>query len=197
MWQIEQAVRQKGYARIAGIDEAGRGPLAGPVVSAAVILPEDFTCPGITDSKKLPEKKRIQMFPTIMANALAVGVGLCDHREIDTINILNAALLSMKRAVSNLDMVPDFLLVDGNFPLAMDISQQAVVKGDNLSISIAAASIVAKVTRDRIMATLHQTYPCYNFIRHKGYPTVAHKQAIQDHGPCPVHRRTFNGVRLP
>jgi ribonuclease HII len=197
VWQIEQAARQKGFARIAGIDEAGRGPLAGPVVSAAVILSADFTCPGITDSKKLSEKKRIQMFPKIMANALAVGVGLCDHKEIDTINILNAALLSMKRAVSNLDMVPDFLLVDGNFPLAMDISQQAVIKGDSLSISIAAASIVAKVTRDRIMATLHQAYPLYNFIRHKGYPTVTHRQAIQDHGPCPVHRRTFNGVNLP
>lgn len=197
MWQIEQAIRQKGYARIAGIDEAGRGPLAGPVVSAAVILPADFICPGITDSKKLSEKKRCQMFSKIMANAMAVGVGLCDHREIDAINILRAALLSMKRAVNNLDIVPDFLLVDGKFPVDMDISQQAVVKGDSRSISIAAASIIAKVTRDRIMTTLHHTYPLYNFIRHKGYPTVAHKQAIQDHGPCPFHRRTFKGVNLP
>jgi ribonuclease HII len=197
MWQIEQAVRQKGYARIAGIDEAGRGPLAGPVVSAAVILPPDFSCPGINDSKKLSEKKRCQMFLKIMAHSLAVGVGLCSHREIDAINILRAALLSMKRAVGNLDMVPDFLLVDGKFPVDLDISQQAVVKGDSRSISIAAASIIAKVTRDRIMATLHRAYPGYNFIRHKGYPTAAHKQAIQDHGPCPVHRRTFKGVNLP
>jgi ribonuclease HII len=194
MWQIEQAVRQKGFSRIAGIDEAGRGPLAGPVVSAAVILPPGFSCPGITDSKKLSEKKRQHLFPKIMAQAMAVGVGMCDHREIDATNILAASLCSMKRAVMNLDRTPDFLLVDGRFTLDSDISQQAVVKGDSLSISIAAASIIAKVTRDRIMATLHQAYPQYLFIRHKGYPTAAHKQAIRHHGPCPVHRRTFKGV---
>jgi ribonuclease HII len=194
MWQIEQTVRQKGFQRIAGIDEAGRGPLAGPVVSAAVILPADFSCPGITDSKKLSEKKRCRFFPIIMSHAVAVGVGLCDHKEIDATNILAAALASMKRAVANLDTPPDYLLVDGKFPLAMDISQQAVVRGDSKSISIAAASIIAKVTRDRIMATLHQTFPEYLFIRHKGYPTTAHKQAIQIHGPCPVHRKTFKGV---
>jgi ribonuclease HII len=194
MWQIEKAVRQKGFSRIAGIDEAGRGPLAGPVVSAAVILPADFTCPGITDSKKLSEKKRCRLFPEIMAHAAAVGVGLCDHREIDDTNILAAALCSMKRAVMNLDAGPDFLLVDGKFPLDMAIPQQAVVRGDSLSVSIAAASIIAKVTRDRIMATLDQTYPEYHFIRHKGYPTTLHRQAIKTHGPCPVHRRTFKGV---
>jgi ribonuclease HII len=194
MWQIEKAVRQKGFSRIAGIDEAGRGPLAGPVVSAAVILPADFTCPGITDSKKLSEKKRRRLFPEIMAHAAAVGVGLCDHREIDDTNILAAALCSMKRAVMNLDAGPDFLLVDGKFPLDMAIPQQAVVRGDSLSVSIAAASIIAKVTRDRIMATFDQTYPEYHFIRHKGYPTTLHRQAIKTHGPCPVHRRTFKGV---
>jgi ribonuclease HII len=194
MWQIEQAVRQKGYLRVAGVDEAGRGPLAGPVVSAAVILPDDFSCPGITDSKKLSEKKRIRFFPEIMAHALAVGVGLCDHTEIDATNILAASLVSMKRAVLNLDVSPDCLLVDGRFTLDMDIPQQAVIKGDSLSISIAAASIIAKVTRDRIMATLHQTYPEYCFIRHKGYPTAAHKQAILDYGPSPVHRKSFKGV---
>lgn len=197
MWQIEKAVRQNGYAQIAGIDEAGRGPLAGPVVSAAVILPHGFTCPGITDSKKLSEKKRNLFFPRIMQEAVAVGVGICDHKEIDAANILSAALLSMKRAVKNLDTAPDFLLVDGKFTLSMDISQQPVIKGDAKSISIAAASIVAKVTRDRIMTTLHQTYPVYNFIQHKGYPTVLHKKAILDHGPCPVHRRTFKGVIRP
>ncbi|MCF8113941.1 MAG: ribonuclease HII [Desulfotignum sp.] len=196
MWQIEHTVSENGYSQIAGIDEAGRGPLAGPVVSAAVILPAGFFCPGITDSKKLSEKKRRLLFPKIMAGALAVGVGLCSHKEIDTLNILCAALLSMKRAVNNLDMAPDFLLVDGRFPLAMDIPQQAVIRGDAKSISIAAASIIAKVTRDRIMATLHQAYPMYHFIRHKGYPTAAHRQAIQAHGPCPVHRMTFNGVVL-
>ncbi len=194
MWQIEQAVRQKGFLRIAGIDEAGRGPLAGPVVSAAVILPDGFFCPGIMDSKKLSEKKRQHLFPKIMAQALAVGVGMCDHREIDATNILAASLSSMKRAVINLDTIPDYLLVDGRFNLDVEIPQQAVVRGDSLSISIAAASIIAKVTRDRIMATLHQIYPQYLFIRHKGYPTVAHKQAIRDYGPCPVHRKTFKGV---
>lgn len=197
MWQIEHTVRQKGYSRVAGIDEAGRGPLAGPVVSAAVILPAGFSCRGITDSKKLPEKKRRQFFPRIMAGALAVGVGVCTHQEIDQINVLQAALLSMKRAVNNLDATPDFLLVDGRFPLSMDICQQAVVKGDSRSISIAAASIIAKVTRDRIMTTLHQAFPAYDFIRHKGYPTAAHKQAILDYGPSPVHRLTFKGVSRP
>jgi ribonuclease HII len=195
-WQIEQMVRQNGYSLIAGIDEAGRGPLAGPVVSAAVVLPHNFCCPGIGDSKKLSEKKRNLFFPRIMQKAAAVGVGICDPKEIDASNILAAALLSMKRAVGNLDIVPDFLLVDGKFTLSMNISQQAVVKGDAKSISIAAASIIAKVTRDRIMANLHQMYPAYNFIRHKGYPTVAHKQAIQVHGPCPVHRKTFKGVMV-
>lgn len=194
MWQIEEAVRQKGFSRIAGIDEAGRGPLAGPVVSAAVILPADFSCPGITDSKKLSEKKRRQLFPEIMTHAAAVGVGVCDHREIDATNILAAALCSMKRAVMNLDADADFLLVDGKFPLDMAIPQQAVVRGDSLSISIAAASIIAKVTRDRIMATFDQTYPEYHFIRHKGYPTTLHRQAIRVHGPCPAHRKTFKGV---
>jgi ribonuclease HII len=197
MWQIEKTVRQNGYAQIAGIDEAGRGPLAGPVVSAAVILPHDFCCPGIADSKKLSEKKRHLFFPRIMQAAVAVGVGICDHKEIDAVNILAAALLSMKRAVKNLDIAPDFLLVDGKLTLSMDISQLAVIKGDTKSISIAAASIVAKVTRDRIMTTLHQAYPVYHFIQHKGYPTVLHKKAILDHGPCPVHRRTFKGVIRP
>jgi ribonuclease HII len=196
MWQIEEAVRQKGFSRIAGIDEAGRGPLAGPVVSAAVILPTDFSCPGITDSKKLSEKKRRQLFPKIMTHATAVGVGLCDHREIDATNILAAALCSMKRAVMNLDADADFLLVDGKFPLDLAISQQSVVRGDSLSITIAAASIVAKVTRDRIMATLDQAYPEYHFIRHKGYPTTLHRQALKAHGPCPAHRKTFKGVLL-
>ncbi len=194
MWQIEQTVRQKGFRWIAGIDEAGRGPLAGPVVSAAVILPPDFSCPGITDSKQLSEKKRRGFFPVIMTHAVAVGVGLCDHKEIDATHILAAALLSMKRAVANLDTAPDFLLVDGKFPLDMDISQQAVIKGDSRSISIAAASIIAKVTRDRIMATLHQAFPAYHFNRHKGYPTAVHRQALQRHGPCLFHRRTFKGV---
>ncbi len=196
MWEFEQDVQNKGYKHIAGIDEAGRGPLAGPVVSAAVILPPNFSCPGVTDSKKLSEKKREALFPLIKAQALAVGIGVADHKEIDQINILAASLLSMKRAVIDLATGPDYLLIDGKFTIDMDLPQQAIIKGDSRSISIAAASIIAKVTRDRIMAKLHNTYPQYNFIRHKGYPTKAHKQAIIDYGPCPVHRTTFNGVIL-
>ncbi len=194
MWEFEHDTQRNGYQYIAGIDEAGRGPLAGPVVSAAVILPPGFACQGVTDSKKLSEKRRETLFPLIMAQALAVGIGVADHREIDRINILAASLLSMKRAVQNLAVGPDFLLVDGKFTIDMDLPQQAIVKGDSRSISIAAASIIAKVTRDRYMAKLHQTYPLYNFIQHKGYPTKAHKQAIIEHGPCPFHRTTFNGV---
>ena len=199
MWEFEHETQRNGYQYIAGIDEAGRGPLAGPVVSAAVILPPGFARQGVTDSKKLSEKRRETLFPLIMAQALAVGIGMADHKEIDRINILAASLLSMKRAVQNLAvgpkrLLPDYLLVDGKFTIDMDLPQQAIVKGDSRSISIAAASIIAKVTRDRYMAKLHQTYPLYNFIQHKGYPTKAHKQAIIEHGPCPFHRTTFNGV---
>jgi ribonuclease HII len=197
LWQFEHDTQNKGYQYIAGIDEAGRGPLAGPVVSAAVILPSDFTCPGITDSKKLSEKKRERFFPLISNQALAVAVGMADTKEIDQINILQASLLSMKRAVQNLSLTPDFLFIDGKFTIDSELPQQAIVKGDSRSISIAAASIIAKVTRDRIMKTLHKTYPEYNFHSHKGYPTKAHKQAIIANGPCPVHRKTFKGVILP
>ena len=185
---------------IAGIDEAGRGPLAGPVVSAAVILPQDFFCEGINDSKKLSEKKRDSLFPRIMDKAIAVSTGIASHHEIDDINILRASLLSMKRAVENLSSlpgspVPDFLLIDGKFTLDMDIRQSAIIQGDSKSISIAAASIIAKVTRDAIMKELHEIYPAYDFAHHKGYPTKAHKDAILKHGPCPVHRLTFRGVK--
>jgi len=197
LWQFELLAQKRGYQYIAGIDEAGRGPLAGPVVSAAVILPSSFTCPGINDSKKLSEKKRDVFFPLISEQALAVGIGIADHTEIDQINILQASLLSMKRAVQDLTQSPDFLLIDGKFTIESDLPQQAIVKGDSKSISIAAASIIAKVTRDRIMKELHKTYPLYNFHRHKGYPTKAHKQAIIEHGPCPVHRRSFKGVSTP
>lgn len=200
MWQFEHNAKALGYNMIAGIDEAGRGPLAGPVVSAAVILPHDFFCKGINDSKKLSEKKRDALFPRIMENAVAVSTGIATHDEIDAINILKASLLSMKRAVKNLSTlpgspVPDFLLIDGKFTLDMDVHQSAIVKGDSKSVSIAAASIIAKVTRDAIMKKLHEIYPAYDFIRHKGYPTKAHKEAIIKHGPCPVHRLTFRGVK--
>lgn len=195
MWQFEHKATTQGYIKIAGVDEAGRGPLAGPVVSAAVILPQDFSCKGIDDSKKLSEKKREDLFPLIMAQAIAVSTGMASHHEIDRINILQASLLSMKRAVEGLFCVPDFLLIDGKFTIDMDINQSAIVKGDSKSISIAAASIIAKVTRDAIMKELHEIYPDYNFIQHKGYPTRAHKEAILKHGPCPVHRQTFKGVK--
>ncbi|MCG8633449.1 MAG: ribonuclease HII [Desulfobacterales bacterium] len=195
MWTFETEAGNNGYRTIAGIDEAGRGPLAGPVVSAAVILPENFECSGITDSKKLSEKKREALFPVIRENALAVGVGMADHEEIDRINILRASLLSMKRAVDDMALSPDYLLVDGKFTIESPLPQEAIIKGDSRSISIAAASIIAKVTRDRIMAELSVKYPRYDFHRHKGYPTKAHKEAILIHGPCPVHRKSFRGVR--
>ncbi|MBU8848338.1 MAG: ribonuclease HII [Desulfobacterales bacterium] len=195
MWQLEHKALTQGYKVIAGIDEAGRGPLAGPVVSAAVILPHDFSCAGINDSKKLSEKKRNAFFPVIKEQAVCVATGISSNYEIDQINILQASLLSMKRAVENLSTPPDFLLIDGKFTLNMDIDQTALVKGDSKSISIAAASIIAKVTRDAIMKELHGKYPRYNFIQHKGYPTQAHKKAILKYGPCPVHRLTFKGVK--
>ena len=200
MWKYELKALNKGYKNVAGIDEAGRGPLAGPVVSAAVILPKNFSCPGITDSKKLSEKKRNDLFPIIKEQAICVATGIASHKEIDQINILQASLLSMKRAVENLSQAddfifPDFLLIDGKFTIDMDIDQSAIIKGDSKSISIAAASIIAKVTRDAIMTKLHEQYPLYNFIQHKGYPTKAHKKAILQHGPCPVHRLTFKGVK--
>ena len=200
MWEFEHKALNRGYRQIAGIDEAGRGPLAGPVVAAAVILPENFSGQGITDSKKLSEKKRRTLFPYIKKHAICVATGIASHHEIDQINILQASLLSMKRSVENLSqtpdfIIPDFLLIDGKFTIEMDIDQSAIVKGDSKSISIAAASIIAKVTRDAIMKKLHKKYPLYNFIQHKGYPTKAHKEAILKYGPCPVHRQTFKGVK--
>lgn len=195
MWQYERNARKKGYSIIAGIDEAGRGPLAGPVVSAAVILPDAFFCKEINDSKKLTGKKREELFPRIMNQAVAVGTGIASHREIDRINILQASLLSMKRAVENLSRYPDFLLIDGQFTIDIPVDQSAIVKGDAKSMSIAAASIIAKVTRDAIMRDFHDKFSQYNFVQHKGYPTKAHKQAVRDHGPSPVHRLSFKGVK--
>ncbi|MCG8689393.1 MAG: ribonuclease HII [Desulfobacterales bacterium] len=192
---FEHDAQARGYRLIAGVDEAGRGPLAGPVVSAAVVLPADFECKDITDSKKLSEKKREALFPFIQENALAFGVGIADHKEIDRINILQAALLSMKRAVEALSPKPDYLLIDGKFTIDSPLDQEAIVKGDSKSLSIASASILAKVTRDRIMKELAVQYPEYGFDRHKGYPTKAHKEAILANGPCPVHRQSFRGVK--
>ncbi len=195
LWVFEKEATQKGCKLIAGIDEAGRGPLAGPVVSAAVILATTFHDPEITDSKKLSPKKRERLFNKIYNRAVAVGIGIVDPVEIDRINILQASLLSMAMAVENLDPQPDHLLIDGTFPISSELSQQPITKGDALSISIAAASIVAKVSRDRLMQNYHHYYPQFDFPKHKGYPTRAHKEAIREFGFSPIHRRSFKGVK--
>jgi ribonuclease HII len=195
LWYFEKEATQKGCNDIAGIDEAGRGPLAGPVVSAAVILPATFQDPDITDSKKLSPKKRERLFDKIYDRAISVGIGIVDSVEIDRINILQASLLAMAMAVENLIPQPDHLLIDGNFPIPSELPQQSIIKGDALSISIAAASIVAKVSRDRLMQCYHEYYPQFDFPKHKGYPTKAHKEAIREFGFCPIHRRSFKGVK--
>ncbi len=195
LWAFEKQLNAQGFACIAGVDEAGRGPLAGPVVSAAVILPNPFNADRITDSKKLTPRQRELAFARIYAEARAVGIGIVDPLEIDRINILQASRLSMAIAVANLVPRPEFVLIDGKFDIPAPLPQKPIVKGDARSISIAAASIVAKVSRDRLMHRYHQDYPQFGFDRHKGYPTKAHKGAIRRHGPCPIHRRSFRGVR--
>jgi ribonuclease HII len=194
LWAFEKSLAGRGFTRIAGVDEAGRGPLAGPVVSAAVVLPADFQDQGVTDSKKLGPGRRARLFAHIYDQAEAVGIGIVDALEIDRINILQASRLSMLLALANIGSPPDYVLVDGNFRLDTDLLHEPVVKGDARSISIAAASIVAKVTRDRLMLRYHDDFPQYGFDRHKGYPTKYHKTAIALHGPCRIHRRSFRGV---
>jgi len=195
LWLFENSAFQKGYSRIAGIDEAGRGPLAGPVVSAAVILPFSFQVPGVSDSKKLTPKTRGYLYEKIYDAAVSIGIGIIDPLEIDRINILQAALASMAMAVENLDPQPDCLLIDGTFMIASALPQEPIPKGDDRSISIAAASIIAKVTRDRLMERYHQDYPQFGFFNHKGYPTRSHREAIRRFGCCPIHRRSFKGVK--
>lgn len=195
LWAFEKALTADGYTKIAGVDEAGRGPLAGPVVSAAVILPLSFDAKGVTDSKKLTPRQRERMYAHIYAEATAVSIGIVDAVEIDRINILQAAKLSMAMAVDNLIPCADHLIIDGNFNIPSALPQQSIVKGDARSVSIAAASIVAKVSRDLLMQRYHDDYPQFGFDRHKGYPTKAHKAAIAEHGPCLIHRRSFRGVR--
>ncbi|MBT5472221.1 MAG: ribonuclease HII, partial [Nitrospina sp.] len=174
--------------------EAGRGPLAGPVVAAAVIFSANIDIVGLDDSKKLSSKKREELFPKIQENAVAYGVAVVDRAVIDDINILQAARLAMKQAVDKLNPGPDLLLIDGNQKIDSKLDQWAIVKGDSKSMSIAAASILAKVTRDKIMDDYHKLYPQYEFNRHKGYGTKLHRTLIQEHGPCPIHRITFKGV---
>ena len=187
--------RRRGYRAVAGIDEAGRGPLAGPVVAAAVILPEKFDLPGLNDSKQISEKKRNQLYPLINEQALAIGIGVSRACEIDEINILQATLMGMSRAVGRLAVQPDFLLVDGISPVPLDIEQKTIKKGDSRSLSIAAASVVAKVVRDRIMVAYDRLFPEYGFAGHKGYGSQKHRDAVAEHGPCVCHRRSFAGVR--
>jgi len=195
LWSFEKKAVEKGFFNIAGVDEAGRGPLAGPVVSAAVILPAFSHFPGVSDSKQLTPKKRSYLYHKIYEHAVSIGIGIIDPIEIDRINILQASLLSMAISVENLAPQPDCLLIDGTFPISSSLPQQPIPKGDALSISIGAASIIAKVTRDRLMERYHQDYPQFGFIKHKGYPTKAHKEAIRQFGYCPIHRRSFKGVK--
>ena len=183
--------RSESIRIICGTDEAGRGPLAGPVAAGACILPEGYVPEGLDDSKKLTEKKREALYAQITENALAWGIGLASAAKIDEINILNASLLAMRRAIAATGVTPDLVLVDGSVNRGFDIRSEAVIGGDAKSPSIAAASILAKVTRDRIMAELDGKYPEYGFAKHKGYPTPAHKLAVYEFGPCPEHRKSF------
>ncbi len=192
---FEVMARRQGYRAVAGIDEAGRGPLAGPVVAAAVILPEEFDLPGLNDSKQLSEKKRNQLYPLIYEQALAIGIGVGRADEVDEINILQATLRGMSRAVGRLSLPPDFLLVDGITPIPIAIKQKTLKKGDSRSLSIAAASVIAKVVRDRIMVAYDRLFPEYGFAGHKGYGSQKHRDAIAQYGPCLCHRRTFAGVK--
>ena len=181
----------RGFTAVCGIDEAGRGPLAGPVYAAAVLLPEGLVIDGLNDSKKLSEKKRELLFPVIEENALAFGIGFADEKEIDEINILQATFLAMRRAMDQLRVRPDIALIDGNRETDFGLPVQTIVKGDSLSANIAAASILAKVTRDRFMLEMDEKSPQYGFATHKGYGTRAHYAALREFGPCPIHRRTF------
>lgn len=190
-YEYENLLKEQGYQCICGIDEAGRGPLAGPVFAAAVILPDGLEDMGINDSKKLSEKKRDALFELIKEKATAYSIAFADEKEIDDINILNATFLAMKRAVEGLAIIPGFALVDGNRKPNTGVPEMTLVKGDAKSISIAAASILAKVSRDRYLLELDKKYPEYQFSKHKGYPTKLHYEMIKEHGISPVHRLSF------
>ena len=188
MWEIEDA---QDCEIICGVDEAGRGPLAGPVCAAAVILPKHLQIPGLTDSKKLSDKKRRELFPLIQEQAIAYGIGLASEGEIDEINILQATFLAMSRALAQLSVKPDLALIDGNRETDFGVPCRTVIKGDSLSANIAAASVLAKVSRDDLMLKAAEAYPGYGFEIHKGYGTKAHYAALEEKGPCAIHRRTF------
>lgn len=195
MLEFESLARKQGFRIIAGIDEAGRGPLAGPVVAAAVVLPANHRIAGVNDSKKLSAQQRNTLYDRIMNEAVSVGVGVSDSQTVDRINILQATLRAMEAAVAALAPQPDCLLIDGISKTALNIHQKAIKKGDSLSLSIAAASIIAKVTRDRMMEAYDALYPGYGLAGHKGYGSASHLSAIASLGPTPIHRLTFRGVR--
>ena len=190
-FEYENIKYGEGYAAVCGVDEAGRGPLCGPVVAAAVILPKDAVIEGLNDSKKLTEKKREKLFDIIKAEAVAYAIAEASAEEIDEINILNASMLAMKRAIEALPVPADFALIDGNCKRGIPIPAETVVKGDAISASIAAASILAKVTRDRQCIELDKEYPEYGIAKHKGYPTKDHMDAVRKYGPAPIHRKSF------
>ena len=192
--EFELEARRRGYRCIAGMDEAGRGPLAGPVVAAAVILPTRCRLVGVDDSKQVSESERSRLYEVILRRARGVGIGVATEREIDRLNILEATRLAMRRALDSLTLAADCILIDAVVLSHLAICSRSIIKGDTLSISIAAASIVAKVTRDRMMVEYHRIYPEYNFVSHKGYGTEEHLQRLMQHGPCAIHRRTFAPV---
>lgn len=189
--EYEQGAELKGYKAICGVDEAGRGPLAGPVCAAAVILPPNTIIDGVNDSKKLTEKKREALFDVIKETAVSYSIAYASVEEIESINILNATMLAMKRAVEGLDVKADYAMIDGNKMPPLDIDGETIVKGDAKSMSIACASILAKVSRDRLLYEYAKEYPQYQFDKHKGYGTAAHREAILEYGPCPYHRMSF------
>lgn len=191
MWNIEAECFGEGIHVICGVDEAGRGPLAGPVCAAAVILPPYAEIPGLNDSKKLSDKRRRELFPIIQEQAIAYGIGFASHEEIDQVNILQATYLAMERAMAQLSVKPELALIDGNRAKDFGLPVRTIVKGDSLSASIAAASVLAKVARDDVMLRYAEEYPQYSFEIHKGYGTKAHYEALTAHGPSPIHRMTF------
>ena len=191
LWTIENARFAQGIETICGVDEAGAGPLAGRVYAAAVILPQEWDAPYLNDSKKVAEKRRDVLYEKIIGDAVAWSVAWADEKEIDEINILNARMLAMDRAIKGLSVKPDLALIDGNRSVGIDCPNETVVKGDGKSASIAAASILAKVSRDRYMLDMAKEYPQYAFEKHKGYPTKLHYERLRAYGPCPIHRLTF------
>jgi ribonuclease HII len=191
IYQHDESLREKGFSLIAGIDEAGRGPLAGPVVAAAVVLKTGLRIDGLRDSKKVPEKERESLFFQIKNAAVDVGIGIVDHNDIDRLNILRATRYAMQLAVENLSLQPDLLIIDAVKLPSLSIRQLTPFKGESISASVAAASIIAKYTRDKVMLDYHLLYPQYNFKKHKGYSTKEHIQKLLEYGPCPIHRKSF------